>query len=44
MDHLRVDNGRHDIDAVIDVGRGRLFCIEFKAVAAPLRKDARHLM
>ena len=42
--HLRVETGRHEIDVVIDVGRGRLFGIEFKAGAAPTREDARHLL
>jgi hypothetical protein len=29
---------------VVDLGRGRLFGIEFKAGAAPTREDARHLV
>ena len=44
MHHLRADGGRHEIDVVIDVGRGRLFGIECKAGAAPTREDARHLL
>ncbi len=44
MHHLRIEGGRHEIDLVIDVGRGRLFGIEFKAGTAPTRWDARHLL
>jgi uncharacterized protein len=44
MHHLRVEGGRHEIDLVIDLGRGRLFGIEFKAGVAPTREDARHLV
>jgi predicted AAA+ superfamily ATPase len=44
MHHLRVEGGRHEIDLVVDLGRGRLFGIEFKAGAAPTREDARHLI
>jgi predicted AAA+ superfamily ATPase len=44
MNHLRTEGGRHEIDLVVDVGRGRLFGIEFKAGTAPTREDARHLL
>jgi predicted AAA+ superfamily ATPase len=44
MHHLRVEGGRHEVDLVIDLGRGRMFGIEFKAGAAPSREDARHLI
>jgi predicted AAA+ superfamily ATPase len=44
MHHLRVEGGRHVVDAVVDLGRGRVFGIEFKAGTAPTRADARHLM
>ena len=44
MHHLRVEGGRHEIDLVVDLGRGRVFGIEFKAGAAPTRQDARHLV
>jgi predicted AAA+ superfamily ATPase len=43
MHHLRVEGGRHEIDTVIDLGRGRVFAIEVKAGSAPTRDDARHL-
>lgn len=44
MHHLRSEGGRHEIDLVIDLGRGRVFGIEFKAGTAPTRHDARHLI
>ena len=44
MHHLRVEGGRHEVDLVVDLGRGRLFGIEFKAGAAPTREDAGHLI
>lgn len=44
MHHLRVEGGRHEVDIVVELGRGRLFGIEFKAGAAPTRADARHLI
>lgn len=44
MHHLRVEGGRHEVDLVIDLGRGRAFGIEVKAGAAPTRDDARHLI
>ena len=44
LHHLRVEGGRHEIDLVVDIGRGRMFGLEFKAGAAPTREDARHLV
>ena len=44
MHHLRVEGGRHEVDLVVDLGRGRLFGIEFKAGTAPTHEDARHLI
>ena len=44
MYHLRVEGGRHEVDLVVDLGRGRLFGIEFKAGTAPTHEDARHLV
>ena len=43
LHHLRVEGGRHEIDLVVDLGRGRLFAVEFKAGTAPTSADARHL-
>jgi predicted AAA+ superfamily ATPase len=42
--HLRVESGRHEVDLLIDLGRGRLFGLEFKAGAAPTTRDAQHLI
>ena len=44
LHHLRVEGGRHEVDLVVDLGRGRLFGIEVKAGAAPTREDTRHLI
>lgn len=44
LHHLRVENGRHEVDLVLDLGNGRVFGIEFKAGAAPTLDDARHLV
>jgi uncharacterized protein len=44
LHHLRVEGGRHEVDLIVDLGRGRLFGIEVKAGAAPSRDDARHLI
>ena len=41
--HLRDNNGRHEIDLVIEFGGGRVAGIEIKAGAAPRRSDAKHL-
>jgi len=41
--HLRDDGGRHEVDLIIDLGRGRLIGIEIKATSAPSGHDARHL-
>lgn len=43
LHHLRVEGGRHEIDLVVDLGRGRLFAVEFRAGTAPTSADARHL-
>lgn len=44
LHHLRVEAGRHEIDLVAEMGRGRIIGIEYKASAAPSSKDARHLL
>ena len=43
LHHLRQHNGRHEIDAVIEIDSGDIIGIEIKATAAPSRGDARHL-
>ena len=44
LHHLRVENGRHEVDLVLDLGNGKIFGIEFKAGSAPTLDDARHLV
>jgi len=41
--HLRQQQGRREIDLVIELGSERLIGIEIKASSAPTAKDARHL-
>lgn len=43
MHHVRVEGGRHEIDLLVELGRGRVFAVEFKAGSAPSPADARHL-
>jgi hypothetical protein len=33
--HLRQEQGRHEVDVVIEYGGGRAFAIEVKATSAP---------
>lgn len=41
--HLRQEQGRHEVDLIVEYGGGRLFGFEIKATSAPGRDDARHL-
>lgn len=41
--HLRQEQGRREVDVVVESGAGRLLAIEIKAASAPTRDDARHL-
>lgn len=41
--HLRQEQGRHEIDLIIEIGGQRVIGIEIKATSAPTAKDARHL-
>src|SRR5690606_3616005 len=43
MFHLRDQNGRHEVDLLIEARDGRVIGIEIKATAAPTSRDARHL-
>ena len=43
LHHLRVSDGGHEIDLVIEVGARRLLAIEVKATATPDPGDAKHL-
>ncbi|MGF1648800.1 MAG: ATP-binding protein [Kineosporiaceae bacterium] len=41
--HLRVENGRHEVDVVLDLGGDGVLALEIKATSAPDAADARHL-
>lgn len=41
--HLRQEEGRHEIDLIIETGGRRLVGVEIKAGSAPTASDARHL-
>ncbi len=43
INHLRLDNGDHEIDLIIESADGSVVAIEVKAAAAPTDEDARHL-
>lgn len=42
--HLRQEQGRHEVDLVVEYGGGRVFGFEVKIDSAPGRHDARHLV
>lgn len=41
--HLRQEQGRREIDIMVEYGGQRVFSFEVKATSAPTRHDARHL-
>jgi predicted AAA+ superfamily ATPase len=41
--HLRTEQGRHEVDVVVELGGERVIGIEIKAKAAPTAGDAKHL-
>lgn len=41
--HLRQQDGRHEVDVVLERADGRICGLEIKAGASPARSDARHL-
>jgi len=43
MSHLRLPQGRHEIDIVVELGPRRLVAIEVKATSSPSADDAKHL-
>lgn len=43
LHHVRQQNGRSEIDFLIEIGAGSLIGVEVKASNAPTAKDARHL-
>lgn len=42
--HLRANGGQHEVDVVLDLGRGRVVALEVKASGTPTLRDARHLV
>ena len=44
LHHLRQENGRREVDLLLEAPDGRVVGIEIKATAAPDRSDARHLV
>ena len=42
--HLRDQQGRREVDLIVEAPDGRIIAIEIKATAAPIRDDARHLI
>jgi predicted AAA+ superfamily ATPase len=43
LHHLRTEQGRHEIDLVVELAGERLVCFEVKATASPGDADAKHL-
>ncbi|WP_208868335.1 DUF4143 domain-containing protein [Microbispora triticiradicis] len=41
--HLRQDQGRHEVDIILELGMGRVIGIEVKVAATPRHDDAKHL-
>lgn len=44
LHHLRVDGGRHEVDAVIELENADLVAFEIKSASAVSLNDARHLV
>jgi len=42
--HLRTEQGRQEVDCLVELADGRVLGVEVKADAAPSRDDARHLV
>lgn len=42
--HLRQEQGRHEVDIIVEYGGGRVLALEIKAGSAPKPGDARHLV
>ena len=43
LHHARQEQGRHEVDIVVEVGGRRVIGIEIKSTSAPSQGDARHL-
>lgn len=44
LHHLRTEQGRHEIDVLVEYGGGKVFAFEVKASGAPRSADAKHLV
>ncbi len=44
LHHLRTEQGRHEIDLIVELGGGRVIAIEIKAGAVPTAADVKHLL
>jgi uncharacterized protein len=44
LHHLRLDNGRREIDVIAEAPDGRVVAIEIKSASAPKSEDAAHLI
>jgi predicted AAA+ superfamily ATPase len=44
LHHLRTEQGRHEIDLIVELGGGRVVALEVKAAAAPSVGDTKHLV
>jgi predicted AAA+ superfamily ATPase len=43
LHHVRSEQGRHEVDIVVEYGDGRVFGLEIKATSGPSLNDAKHL-
>lgn len=43
LHHLRMEQGRHEVDVIVELGGGRVIACEVKASSAPHSSDAVHL-
>jgi predicted AAA+ superfamily ATPase len=43
LHHLRVHDGRHEVDVIAEAADGGVVAFEIKATSAPASNDARHL-
>ena len=41
--HLRQQDGRREVDLIVELGGGCVIALEIKATSAPTAHDARHL-
>ena len=44
LSHLREQDDRHEVDIIVELGGGRIVCVEITAASGVGRSDARHLI